>query len=99
VISLQASNLGKVYRIYERPIDSIKELVLRRSFHEDFWALRGIDFTLPQGGSLGIIGENGAGKSTLLKLLAGTIKSPRASCSVLAGSPRSWSSVLAFTRT
>jgi lipopolysaccharide transport system ATP-binding protein len=74
VISLQAANLGKVYRIYERPIDSLKELILRRSFHEEFWALRGVDFTLPQGGSLGIIGENGAGKSTLLKLLAGTIK-------------------------
>jgi lipopolysaccharide transport system ATP-binding protein len=73
VISLQAVNLGKVYRIYKRPVDSLKELVVRRSFHEDFWALRGLDFTLPQGGSLGIIGENGAGKSTLLKLLAGTI--------------------------
>jgi lipopolysaccharide transport system ATP-binding protein len=75
VISLLAANLGKVYRIYKRPIDSLKELILRRSFHEEFWALRGIDFTLPQGGSLGIIGENGAGKSTLLKLLAGTIQS------------------------
>lgn len=73
MIIIQAVNLGKLYRIYKRPIDSLKELVLRRSFHEDFWALRGLDFTLPQGGSLGIIGENGAGKSTLLKLLAGTI--------------------------
>ncbi len=74
MISLLAENLSKVYRIYERPIDSLKELFLRRSFHDDFWALRGIDFTLPHGGSLGIIGENGAGKSTLLQLLAGTIK-------------------------
>ena len=74
MISLQAENLGKVYRIYKRPIDSLKEFILRRSFHDDFWALRGIDFTLPHGGSLGIIGQNGAGKSTLLKLLAGTIK-------------------------
>jgi lipopolysaccharide transport system ATP-binding protein len=75
VISLQAANLGKVYRIYKRPVDSLKELIWRRSFHEDFWALRGVDFTLPQGGSLGVVGENGAGKSTLLKLLAGTIES------------------------
>ena len=74
MISLQAANLSKVYKIYERPIDSLKELILRRSFHEDFWALRGIDFSLPHGGSLGIIGENGAGKSTLLQLLAGTIR-------------------------
>jgi lipopolysaccharide transport system ATP-binding protein len=74
VISLKARNLSKVYKIYQRPTDSLKEWILRRSCHEDFWALRGIDFTLPQGGSLGIIGENGAGKSTLLQLLAGTIK-------------------------
>ncbi len=74
MISLQAANLSKVYKIYSRPIDSLKELILRRSFHDDFWALRGIDFTLHHGGSLGIIGENGAGKSTLLKLLAGTIQ-------------------------
>jgi peptide/nickel transport system ATP-binding protein len=34
-------------------------------------ALRGVDLTLPAGGSLGIVGESGSGKSTLVRILLG----------------------------
>jgi lipopolysaccharide transport system ATP-binding protein len=57
--------------MYKRPIDSLKELFLRKDYAETFWALNDVTFELTRGGSLGIIGDNGAGKSTLLKLLAG----------------------------
>jgi lipopolysaccharide transport system ATP-binding protein len=73
-LALVAENLGKRYLIYDNPSDRIKELLpwSRRVYHRDFWSLRGVSFRMPQGDSLGIIGENGAGKSTLLRILAGT---------------------------
>ena len=64
-------NLTKTYRVYARPVDRLLEGILRRPRHTSFHALQGIDFELPRGEGLGIIGENGAGKSTLLKVLAG----------------------------
>ena len=74
MIAIDAHELGKGYRHYARPIDSLKELILRRPMHEITWALRGATFQVAPGGTLGVIGANGAGKSTLLKLLAGTMQ-------------------------
>lgn len=71
--AIRIEQLGKTYRIYRRPVDRLLEAILRRPRHQPFPALAEVSFTLPQGGTLGVIGDNGAGKSTLLKLLVGTV--------------------------
>lgn len=70
---LRVTGLGKTYRLYEKPADRLKELLLRRKYHLDFMALRDVSFSLGSGRTLGVIGDNGAGKSTLLQLIAGTL--------------------------
>ncbi len=74
MISLEARNLTKKYRIYQSPGHRLKEIVFRKPFHREFVALEDINFTISQGETFGVIGENGAGKSTLLKILAKTLK-------------------------
>jgi branched-chain amino acid transport system ATP-binding protein len=44
-----------------------------KAFYGDFQALYGIDLTLSEGETLGIIGANGAGKSTFLRTVAGLL--------------------------
>jgi lipopolysaccharide transport system ATP-binding protein len=66
--------LSKVYKLYERPVDKLKELVFRKQCHHEFTALDGIILNVKKGETLGIIGENGAGKSTLLKIIAKTLR-------------------------
>src|SRR2546426_12656881 len=73
-IAVKADRVCKAYRLYERPADRLKEILLRRPRHRTFQALNDICFELPRGRALGLIGENGAGKSTLLKIIAGTTR-------------------------
>lgn len=70
-----AQNVSKVYHLYNRPSDRIRELFFAsRPRHTDFWALRQVSFTLAKGEVLGIIGPNGCGKSTLLQIIAGILQ-------------------------
>jgi ABC-type polysaccharide/polyol phosphate transport system ATPase subunit len=73
--ALTISELGKCYRVYNEPKDRIKQAFWgnRRQYYKDFWALKNISLKLPQGQTLGIIGQNGSGKSTLLQLICGTL--------------------------
>jgi lipopolysaccharide transport system ATP-binding protein len=81
---IQVSNLSKVYRIYEKPWDKLRESVGlgSRKMHEEFWALKDITFEIESGNTLGVIGQNGSGKSTLLQILAGIMRQTRGDCFV-----------------
>ena len=70
---ITVTRLCKRFRLYRRPADRLKEIILRRCYHRDFQALANIEFTVAPGKTLGIIGQNGAGKSTLLKILSGIL--------------------------
>ena len=73
---LVANNISKVYRLYGRPADRIKEALWfgARSLHEDFWALRNVSFEVNPGETMGIVGANGSGKSTLLQIMCGILE-------------------------
>ncbi len=75
--AISVSNLSKTYRISHqhrssRATEAMVEFLrhpFRRAEVEHFDALHALDFEIPRGEAVGIIGRNGAGKSTLLKLL------------------------------
>ena len=74
-IAVRAENISKVYKLYDNPVDRLKESIhpFRRKYHTDFYALKDINFEINRGETVGIIGKNGSGKSTLLKILSGVL--------------------------
>lgn len=70
---IEVKDLCKKYKVYTSKVGRLKEWVLNKDYHNEFWALNNVNFTVRPGESIGFIGHNGAGKSTLLKLLTKTI--------------------------
>ena len=73
--AIEIENVTKIYKLYEKPIDRLKESlsVRHKSYHRDFYALNRLSFTVKKGETVGIIGTNGSGKSTILKIITGVL--------------------------
>ncbi|CAM9588805.1 unnamed protein product [Chrysoparadoxa australica] len=73
-----ADRAGSVDKIYIPPGPKLGDVVVEAkgvAKHYDGRVLyEGVDFSLPKGGIVGVIGANGRGKSTLLQMINGDIK-------------------------
>jgi ABC-type polysaccharide/polyol phosphate transport system ATPase subunit len=78
--AIEAEHLSKRYLLGEdQPGESLRDAAVRalrrigsraRPVREEIWPLRDVNFEVPEGQALGVIGRNGAGKSTLLKIVS-----------------------------
>ena len=79
-----AKQITKMYKLYQKPQDRLKEalgLTKKKQYKENY-ALKGIDLTIRQGETVGIIGTNGSGKSTILKIITGVLNPTSGSLTV-----------------
>lgn len=83
-IAIQVKDLEKVYKLYDKPSDRLKEALGfgRNKKHTEHHALKGVNLTIHQGETVGIIGTNGSGKSTILKIITGVLNPTKGSVTV-----------------
>lgn len=75
MVAISVEHVSKNYKLYEKPIDRLKEELglTRKCLHKDHHALKDVSFDIEQGECVGIIGTNGSGKSTILKIITGVL--------------------------
>ena len=74
-IAIRVQNLSKVYNLYNKPMDRMKEAlsISKKKYSSEYYALNDISFDIKKGETVGIIGTNGSGKSTILKIITGVL--------------------------
>ena len=80
---IEIKNISKIYNLYNKPSDRLKEVLFsRKSRHTEFAALNDVSFNVNKGEILGIIGKNGSGKSTILKIITSVLTPTSGECIV-----------------
>ena len=73
-IAIQVKNVNKVYKLYDRMRDRLKEAFgIGRKKYKLHYALSDVNLDIYRGETVGIIGTNGSGKSTILKIITGVL--------------------------
>ena len=76
--AIKVENLSKVYRLYNKPIDRLRESLgltkKNANLSREFYALKEVTIDVKRGETVGIIGTNGSGKSTILKIITGVLE-------------------------
>lgn len=75
-IAIKAENIHKSYRLQKHRTfkEFLPALIGQQDTIVRFDALKGINFEIKKGESIGLLGKNGSGKSTMLKIIAGVTK-------------------------
>ena len=71
--AIQVKHLDKMYKLYNKPSDRLKEALGIKVPVREHYALRDVSFDVKRGETVGIIGTNGSGKSTILKIITGVL--------------------------
>lgn len=83
-IAIKVNQLSKMYKLYDKPIDRLKESLgfTRKILYREHYALNDVSFEIKCGETVGIIGTNGSGKSTILKIITGVLNPTKGSVEV-----------------
>ncbi len=76
--AVKVENVSMMFNLSREREERLKEYVInllkKKLFFDEFWALQDISFEVKKGDTLGIVGTNGSGKTTLLRLVAGIMQ-------------------------